>query len=299
MPRAYLIDASIYVFRSWHVLPDTLTDAEGHPANAVYGFADFLLQLIEQTSPSHLACAFDLCSGGNWRREVFAEYKANRPPAPEELKRQFALCRELVATAGLAGFGSPRYEADDIIGTLSRHLRRHGFHSTLVTGDKDLTQLIRDGDEWWEFTRNQRLDGRGIEKKWGVPPEQVADLLALVGDKVDNIAGIPGIGPKTAANLLKKFGDLDGVLANIDGIGEMKFRSAKRIENLVRMHQDAARLARQLTVIADDPEVPDNPEALQPSGYDAVDLSALFQRLGFSERKLERWERALSQYERL
>lgn len=297
MPRAYLIDSSIYVFRSWHVMPDTLTDAQGHPANAVYGFADFVQQLLDSQRPTHIGFAFDLCHQGNWRREIDPAYKANRPPPPEELKRQFAHCRELLQASGLACFGSPRYEADDIIGTFSRSLRQQGFHSTIVTGDKDLTQLIGEGDEWWEVARNKRLDYRGVHKQWGIYPEQVADLLALVGDKSDNIAGVPGIGPKTAANLLTKFGDIEGVLANINAIGEMKFRSAKRIENLVRMHQETARLAKRLTIIPNDPEQDTQAAALVPSQWDEQHLEDLFQRLDFSPPRQQRWLHTLQQYD--
>ena len=294
MPRAHLVDSSIYVFRSWHVMPDTLSDAEGHPANAVYGFADFVLQLLHNEQPSHIGFAFDLCHAGNWRREIDAQYKANRPPPPAELKRQFAHCRELLQASGLACFGSDRFEADDIIGTFSRSLREQGFVSTIITGDKDLTQLIGEGDEWWEVARNKRLDYRGIHKQWGIYPEQVADLLALVGDKSDNIAGVPGVGVKTAANLLKKFGDIDGVLNNIDAIGEMKFRSAKRIENLVRMHQDTIRLAKLLTVIPDDPTINTHASALVPCQWDESHLGDIFQRLDFSPPRQKRWLNALN-----
>lgn len=294
MKKAYLIDSSIYVFRGWFTMPEDLVDRDGHPVNALYGFADFLIQLLENEQPSHIACAFDQNSGNCWRRKIFPEYKANREPAPEELKRQFQYCRELVNLAGIAHYASDRYEADDIIGTLSRHLRKHGFNSVIVTGDKDLTQLVREGDLWWEFAKNKRLDSKGVEKTWGVKPEQIACLLALIGDKVDNIEGIPGVGPKTAANLLVKFGSAEAVLENIDKIGEMKFRAAKRIQNLVNMHQDKVRLAKQLTVIPDDPEVPCDPSAISRGHYDADALESFFDHIGFGQLRRQRWHRALS-----
>lgn len=292
--RAYLIDSSIYIFRGWYTMPDDLEDIDGSPVNAVYGYADMLLKLLQDQQPEYIACAFDQKMDNCWRREIYPEYKANRPPAPEELKKQFAYCRELVELAGLAGFVSNRYEADDIIGTFSRSLREHNIHSTIVTADKDLTQLVREGDIWWEFAKNKQLDEKGIEKLWGVPPAQIADLLALCGDKVDNIEGVPGVGPKTAANVLKKFGNIETVLNNIDAIGDMKFRGAIRTKNLIKMHQDKPALAKQLTVIANDPSLPNDPSALRPCAYDVSGLNRFFDHIGFGSLRRERWHSTLS-----
>lgn len=292
-PRAYLLDSSIYIFRGWYTWPDDLCDVDGHPVNAVHGYADTVLQILEQAQPQYIACAFDQKMDNCWRREIDPNYKANRPPAPEELKRQFAYCRELIDLAGLAGFVSNRYEADDIIGTLSRSLRKNSIACTIITADKDLTQLIRIDDLWWEFAKNKQLDEKGVEKLWGVPPAQIADLLALCGDTVDNIEGVPGVGPKTAANVLKKFGNVETVLSNIDAIGDMKFRGAVRTKNLIRMHQDNVRLAKKLTVIANDPNVPTSPSALQPSSYDEDELDNFFGRMNIGTLRRKRWHKAL------
>ncbi len=294
MPRAYLIDSSIYIFRGWHTLPDSLHTAEQQPNNALLGYADMLLALLEQTRPEYIACAFDQKMDNCWRREIAPDYKANRPPVPEDLRRQFAWCRELVALAGLPGYVSNRYEADDIIGTLSRKLRRHGVNSTIVTADKDLTQLVRAGDVWWEYSKNRTLDEKDIEKRWGVPPAQIADLLALCGDKADNIAGVPGIGAKTAANLLRKFGNVETLLNNIEAVANMKFRGAIRSKNLLAMHADKVRLAKQLTVIANDPQLPDDPSALRPGHYDTEALEAFFTRMNLEPLRRERWHKVLA-----
>lgn len=293
-PAVFLIDSSIYVFRAWFTVPDTLTNADGEPVNALYGFSDFLLRLLENERPAHLLCAFDeSLSEASYRNAIYPAYKANREPAPPELKKQFAYCRELVRAAGIAEFSSPHYEADDIIGTFSRSMRRHGFQSVIISGDKDLTQLLQAGDLWWEYGRDIQLDCNGVLKNFGVHPHQIADLLALAGDAVDNIPGIPGVGLKTAANLLTKFESLENLLANIDKIGTMKFRGAKRVQSLVAEHQQAARLARQLTVIVDDNSLPSHHSALQHQAHNSAALHALFDKTGFSNSRRERWQRVL------
>lgn len=275
--RAYLIDSSIYIYRGWHTVPANRYDRDGNLVNALHGYADMLLALLESQRPTHIACAFDKRMTNCWRREIDPRYKAHRPETPPSLRSQFAICQELAELAGFANFVSDRYEADDTIGTLSRSLRKHGVNCTVVTADKDLTQLIRDGDFWWEFSHNKLLDSKGIEKLWGVCPAQIADLLALCGDKADNIEGVPGIGDKTAARVLSKWGNIETTLNNIDAIGEMKFRGAIRTKNLIKMHQDKVRLAKQLTVIKNDPSLPNDPSALLPSHYDEDQLEQFFE----------------------
>jgi 5'-3' exonuclease len=288
-PRIFLVDASIYVFRSWHVLPDTIVDADGEPANAVYGFADFLLQFLARSRPTHLALAFDESLASSVRNDLFPEYKANRDPAPDELRRQFRLCRELATAAGFAGFSSPHFEADDVIATIAARMREHGFRHTVVTGDKDLAQLLHDGDEWWDFQRERRLDRHGVEKHFGVRPDQIADMLALAGDKIDNIPGVPGIGQATAARLLRRWGDIDAIYASLDQVPTMQIRGAKRIAALLAEHEPAVRLARQLTGTLDTDCVPSVPDAYIPGAPDAATLDDCFDRLGFGPERRRRW----------
>ncbi|MCK4709702.1 MAG: flap endonuclease [Gammaproteobacteria bacterium] len=233
-PRAYLIDSSIYIFRAWHSFDDDITDNEGNPANAVYGFSEFLFELIKKTGSSsgasYIACAFDASQTDSYRREIFAEYKANRPPAPEELKRQFGYCREFCRAVGIADYSSNRFEADDIIGTLAHRLREQGFAVTVISADKDLAQLVRGEDDyWWDYARDNMLNKKGVEKQFGVRPEQIADMLALSGDKVDNIPGIPGIGYTLASRILNKFQTIEDILENIEEISKMKFRGSARV----------------------------------------------------------------------
>jgi len=290
-PPVYLIDSSIYVFRAWFVLPDSITDREGNPVNAVYGFSDFVLQLLLQTRPSYIGFAFDESLASSFRNEIYPDYKANRESAPEELRRQFQYCRTLLRASGLAEFGSNRFEADDLIGTLARQYREKEHDIHIVTGDKDLAQLIGEGDTWWDYARDNRLNGKGIEKKFGVKPQQIADQLAIAGDKVDNIPGIPGIGMATAAKLLRRFGDIDQLLDNIQDIGSMKVRGAGRLQALVDEHQDTVRLSRRLTHIALEADIafPD----LRPGEPDTEALEGLFQELQFSPSRREQWLRML------
>ena len=198
----YLVDASFFVFRAYYSVGLEMTGVDGEPVNALYGFSRFLGDLIEQTKPVHIAVAFDESLASSFRNEIYPAYKANREPAPPELKRQFAWCREVCRHLGIAEFGSPTHEADDIIGTIAARFRKQGHRAVLVTRDKDLAQLIHDGDAYWDWAAERRLGYADIEGHFGVRPERMADFLALAGDSVDNIPGVPGVGPKTAAALL-------------------------------------------------------------------------------------------------
>ncbi|MCB1754566.1 MAG: hypothetical protein KDJ38_03535, partial [Gammaproteobacteria bacterium] len=205
MHTLYLIDSSIYVFRAWHMLPGSITSAAGEPANAVYGFSEFLLKLIETETPSHMVCAFDQNSDGCARRRIYPDYKANRPAAPEDLKKQFAWAREFAEALGLPCFASHSLEADDIIGTLANRARAQQARSIILSADKDLAQFVGKDDMIWDYARNRRQTIADIRKRYRINPGQIPDMLALAGDAVDNIPGVPGIGIHTAARLLIKW----------------------------------------------------------------------------------------------
>lgn len=289
-PRAYIIDSSIYIFRAWHVFDDAITDADGHPSNAVYGFSDFLFQLIHQHQPEYLACAFDAHQTDSYRKEIFPEYKANRPPAPPELVRQFAACRDFCRSTGIAEFGSNRFEADDIVGTLASRLRREGFAITIISADKDLTQLVEHEDDlWWDYARDNTLNIKGVEKQFGVKPDKIADLLALSGDKVDNIPGIPGVGYKMASNLLQKFNDVDDIIANIEHISKMKFRGSARIQNLVEEHQHILPTNKQLTTIVTDALFDNHQQSIRLNGINEMEFNELARQLNMSDSRRKRW----------
>lgn len=248
----YLIDASIYVFRAWHTMPPEFVDREGWPANAVHGFARFLLDVLERERPRHIAVAFDEALDSCYRNRLYPAYKANRDPAPEELKRQFAHCKSLCEALGLTTLGHPDYEADDLIGSALSRAREAGHRGIILSADKDLSQLLHLGDEQWDYGRNLRWGVHGVRDRHGVDAHQIADYLALCGDAVDNIPGVPGIGAKTAATLLSHFGSLDGLLSRVEEVPFLRFRGAAQAAAKLREHREKALLFRQLTTIACD-----------------------------------------------
>ncbi len=248
----YLVDASLYVFRAWHSMPDEFHDADGWPTNAVHGFARFLLELLEKERPRHIAIAFDEALDSCFRNRIYPDYKANRDPAPEELRRQFAHCKALCAALGLGVLAHVEYEADDLIGSAVMAARAQGFRSVIVSADKDLSQLLGEHDEQWDFARGQRWGMRGVKARHGVEAHQIADYLALTGDAVDNIPGVTGIGPKSAAVLLAHFGSLDVLLSRIDEIPFLRLRGAASLATRLREQREQALLWRQLTTIACD-----------------------------------------------
>jgi DNA polymerase-1 len=288
-PRAYLIDSSIYIFRAWYVYDDSITDSNGNPSNAVFGFSDFLYQLIQQKKPEFIACAFDASQTDSYRKGLYPEYKASREPAPEELKVQFQHCRNFCRAVGIAEFGSDRFEADDIIGSLAHRLREQGMAVTIVSADKDLTQLVLgEEDAWWDFARGNVLNSRGVEKQFGVRPDQIADLLALTGDKVDNIPGIPGVGYTTASRILQKFPSVEAVLDNIEEIAAMKFRGATRVQALVNAHKEMLPLNKLLTTVVTDMDFDEEPN-LSWNGINAEALREISDLLALSDTMHQRW----------
>ena len=287
----WLVDASIYIFRAWFVLPDSITDRDGNPVNAVHGFIDFVRTLLENERPQRIGFAFDQSLGTSWRREIYSAYKANRPPAPEELKRQFRYCREFIDALGIRAAASSRHEADDIIGTWRTIAAGNGQRVHILTGDKDLAQLVGPGDLWWEYGKDIRLTARDIEKKFGVRPDQMADLLAIAGDSSDNIPGVPGIGMATAAKLLKKFDCIDNLLSRTPEIGRARLRGAKRLQRLVEEHRDTIVLSRRLTAITCDIDETAVTAPLERGAVDDAALDALLEQLRMPPSQREAWRR--------
>ena len=281
---ALLVDASVYVFRAWFSLPATLSAPDGRPVNAFYGFARFLLELLARERPEAIVCAFDESLTSSFRNEFYPDYKANREPAPEELKAQFAWCRSFCRALGVLELADARYEADDLIGSLM-HRHRSAFAGfSILTRDKDLAQLVGPGDEFWVYAADLRLDSDGIARRFGLGPARIAELLALTGDAVDNIPGVPGIGPKTAVTLLLAFGSLDELMARLEELPASGLRGAKRLQGLLESHRHTVAMARRLTVIATDAPVPEDPAVLHRRAVDWPALERLFDELGVGER---------------
>jgi 5'-3' exonuclease len=279
MSTLYLVDASMYVFRAWHSLPDEFNDVDGHPVNAVHGFTRFLLELLERQKPEHIAVCFDESLESSFRNEFYPAYKANREPAPETLKRQFGYCQQIARALGLPVLSDARYEADDLIGTLLVRQRARGFRGVIISADKDLSQLLCDGDSQWDYARQQKWDSAGVKERYGVHAHQIADYLGLTGDAVDNIPGVPGIGAKTAACLLEHFGALDDLLSRIAEVPFLRLRGAAAHASRLSEHREQALLSRRLATIAlDAPLADDLGDAVRRRG-DRVALDALFERL--------------------
>ena len=261
-PTAHLIDGSLYVFRAWHSMPDEFHDVDGHPVNAVHGYTRFLCELLERERPTHLAVAFDASLTTSFRNAIYPLYKANRELPPPDLERQFVQCRAVTEALGIRVLIDHSYEADDLIGSTLWGLRANGFRSVIVSADKDFGQLLSAQDEQWDFARNQRWGPAGVFERLGVHPEQVADYLALCGDAVDNIPGVPGIGAKTAAALLAHFGSLDALLDRVEEVPFLRLRGAASCAAKLREHGESARLYRRLTRIALDAPVESHADAL-------------------------------------
>jgi len=248
-PTVFLIDSSVFVFRSYYSMSTDLVDANGDSNHAVYGFARFLCRFIKQTQPQYIATAFDESLSTSFRNEIYPPYKANRDPAPEDLKKQFVHCRKLAELMGISVFADTSYEADDLIGTLHQTYADRGHKVCVVSADKDLAQLVRPNDWWWDYGKSKPLDFDALTEKFGVRPDQVCDFLALAGDAVDNIPGVKGVGTKTAQILLKHFNDLDTLLARHHEIGHLRFRGAKSCQLKIKQQQEQARLSKLLSKI--------------------------------------------------
>ena len=277
----FLVDASVYVFRAWHsVLPD-MRDRDGNPAHAVFGFARFLGDLIERVRPTYMAVAFDQRRAGSYRNRIYPPYKANRERAPADLALQFEHCRELCRRLGVAVFVDPDYEADDLIGTLAALMRTQGERCAFITRDKDLAQLVRDGDLFWDFGAREQFGYHDIERHFGVRPERFADYLALTGDEVDNIPGVPGIGHRTAACLMRSFSSLDELYGDLARVAHLKLRGAGTLGARLSEHRESVYLARRLTRIACDLSLEVAAPGLRRRLPDMPALSDLYDRLGF------------------
>lgn len=275
----FLIDGSNFIFRAFHALP-SLSAPDGTPINAVHGFVRMIQAMRKEFAPEVFIAVFDH-SEKTFRSELYPAYKAHRPPPPVDLVPQMSLCRQATAALGLPVIETPGMEADDLIASYALAAQRAGRPVVIVSTDKDLMQLVDAGDgarppiRMWDTMKQKLIGPPEVVEKWGVPPEKLADLLALTGDSSDNIPGVPGIGPKTAAQLLEEFGTLEGVLA-----GAATIKQAKRRE-VLQQNAEAARLSRKLVELCRDCALPQPLEALIDRGSDPAQLEAFFGPLGF------------------
>ncbi len=273
MPHLVLIDGPNYVFRAFHAVRH-LTNSRGEPTNAVFGYVQMLRSVLDKLKPTHVAVAFDP-KDGTFRNAIYPEYKAHRPPMPEELAVQWPRVWEVTRAFRFPLICLDNYEADDVITTLARRGADAGWDVTIVSSDKDLMQLVGGHVHMLDTMKNITYDAAAVQEKWGVPPARIHDLLALVGDSSDNIPGVPGIGPKTAAQLLDSYGTLDGVLAHAGEITQ-----PKRRESLLA-HADTARLAYKLVALCGTAPVEESLDDLALREPDRERLAAVFGELEF------------------
>jgi len=268
--KLVLVDGSSYLYRAFHALPP-LTNAAGEPTGAVLGVLNMLNKLVREEEPQHIAVVFD-APGKTFRDEMFEEYKANRPPMPDELRSQVLPLLEAVEAMGLPLLRIDGVEADDVIGTLSRRALDRGMEVLISTGDKDMAQLVSDGIGLVNTMSDTRLDRDGVKEKYDVWPEQIVDWIALVGDSSDNIPGVPRVGAKTAAKWLNQYESADDIIANADDI-------RGKVGESLREHLEQLELSRRLATIRDDVELAVEPDGLAPGEPDVERLRGLYQRL--------------------
>jgi len=290
--RLFLVDSSIFVFRAWFGPQPEQVNLRQQPNQAFIGFSDFVYRLLTEQAPSHVVFAFDESLAQSARKTIYPEYKANRSPAPEELKRQFAWCRQWVEALGISCVSSDSWEADDLIGSLAFYHRSAQLPLAILTADKDLAQLIEERDWWWSYLDDKKLDYRAICKKFGVRPQQIADQLALAGDKVDNIPGIPEVGIKTAARLLKKYDSLDNLRQHLDEVGAMKFRYAARVQQSLIANENLLDVSIELTRI--NCEIAEMQQVETRRGdVDQEKISRMMQQQAFDTARVSRWRACL------
>ena len=274
----YLVDGSGYIFRAYHALPPLTRKSDKMPVGAVSGFCSMLFKLVQEARAeegAHLAIVFDAGSK-SFRNDIYPEYKAHRPPTPEDLVPQFALTRRAVEAFGVVGMEMEDFEADDIIATYAHRARAQGMDVTILSSDKDLMQLVGDGIKMHDAMRGRHIGTEEVVEKFGVTPEKLLDLLSLAGDSADNIPGVPGIGVKTAAQLLQEYGDMDTLL---ERAGEIK--QTKRRENLLE-YAEQARLSRRLATLNSEAPLDIPVDALLLEPPDPVQLIGFLKEMEFS-----------------
>ncbi|NPA17466.1 5'-3' exonuclease [Persephonella sp.] len=270
--KLVLIDGSSYFYRAFYALPP-LTSPSGMPTGAIYGFIRMVSKLMNELNPEYIAVAFDL-PGKTFRHDEYKEYKATRKETPDELKVQIPHLKEILKLWGIKIIEMPGYEADDIIATLAKKGKEEGFEVIIVTPDKDMMQLVEEGIYILNPVTEELYDREKVKEKYGIYPEQFVDYLAIVGDTVDNIIGVKGVGPKTAEKLLNQYGSLEGILKHLD---ELKPRIKEAFEEAMdRLEQN-----RFLVKLKTDVDVGLSPQMLKKEKADLLRLKEKFQELGF------------------
>ncbi len=274
-----LIDGSSYLYRAFHAYPSTMTNGE-IPTNAVYGVVNMLRAMMRQFASERMAVIFD-AKGKTFRDEMYSDYKANRPPMPDELRCQIEPLHQIIRAMGLPLISIEGVEADDVIGTLAAQASQVGMPVLISTGDKDMAQLVNEHVTLINTMTNVVMDREGVIEKFGIPPELIIDYLALMGDKVDNIPGVPGVGDKTATALLQGIGGLQSLYNNLDKIADLGFRGSKTMAKKLQDNHDNAWLSYRLATIKLDVELEHSPQQLLKTTPDCDALIALYGKMAF------------------
>nr|VVV02752.1 DNA polymerase I [Aliivibrio wodanis] len=274
-----LVDGSSYLFRAYHAAPN-FTNGDGQPTGAVYGVINMLRSLLKQFETDRIAVIFD-AKGKTFRNDMYPEYKANRPPMPDDLRCQIEPLHKLIKAMGLPLISISGVEADDVIGTLASQASKAGIPVLISTGDKDMAQLVDENVTLINTMTNVIMGPEGVEEKFGVPPELIIDYLALMGDTSDNIPGVPGIGDKTARALLQGVGGLDALYANLDDIAPLGFRGSKGMAKKLEENREGAYLSYELATIKLDVELEQRPEELVKQEPNVDELVQMFGQMNF------------------
>jgi DNA polymerase-1 len=274
----YVVDAMNYIFRAYHGLPDNITSPKGMLTNAVLGYLRTLLRIIKERKPEYMAAAFE--KDTSFRSSIFSGYKANRTQPPAELEAQFDYCRKITAAIGVACVEADDYEADDVIGTIAMRMSAEGHPVIVVTGDKDMSQLVCDNIRVYDIAKENWLDEAGVREKFGVAPAQIPDLLALHGDHVDNIPGVTGVGEKIARQILSVCGTVEDVVhTHIDT--RLQFRGRDAVLKRIRENMETVRTSRRLATICCEVPIEISADKLRYRRAEKRTLHPLCQELGF------------------
>ena len=283
-----LVDGSSYLYRAYHALPP-LTNSKGKPTGAVKGVINMMRRLQKDYPESTLVVVFD-AKGKTFRDDMYSEYKANRPPMPDDLRMQIEPIHQIIQAMGLPMLIIDGVEADDVIGTLAVQATTIEQPVVVSTGDKDIAQLVNEYITLVNTMTNTLLDREGVIEKFGIPPELIIDFLALLGDKSDNIPGVPGVGEKTALGLLQGIGGLDAIYSRLDEVAGLEFRGAKNMAPKLEEHRDLAYLSYQLATIKTDVPLPLGISELHNEAPDLNLLGDLF-----ADMEFKAWTTELSQ----
>jgi DNA polymerase-1 len=281
-PPVVLVDGSNFMYRAFHVPAlARLSNSNGQPTGVLYGVINMIAKLYEAYKPDKMAVVFD-AKGKTFRNDIFPEYKAHRPPMPDDLRAQIEPLHQLIKLLGLPILVIDGIEADDVMGTLARQATKHGIDTLIATGDKDMAQLVSDHVKLVDTMKDRVMDREGVVEKFGIPPELIIDFLGLMGDSSDNIPGVPKVGEKTALALLQGLGSIDDIYANLDKVPELGFRGAKTMPDKLAEHKAMAELSRELATIKTDCDLPVHLKDIQREDVDMEGLIEFFKEFGFT-----------------